>query len=120
MLIIRRIVVHLHDRQKITVFLPFNSPANFGGHVLYLSNHSASWRGAIAVGHPLIQIIGGHRHSHFGCRIERTFKLFLPPTKPLLLLNVTHLSLVALIVQLHERGHTHTPNNNTCQFAITT
>ena len=31
MLIIHRIVGHLHDRQKVTVFPPFNSPAKYGG-----------------------------------------------------------------------------------------
>ena len=73
MLIIRRIVVHLQDGQKITVILPFNSPTKYEVHVLYVPNHSASWRGAIAAAHPLIQFSGGHWHSHFGCRIDRTF-----------------------------------------------
>ena len=53
MLIICRIVVHLHDRQKTTVILPFNSSAKYGGSRDLATNYGPACWGAVAATLPL-------------------------------------------------------------------
>ena len=109
MLIIRRIVEHLHDRQRATVIPPFISPIIFRGSRVQLANHSASCQGVSPEGHP--PFTKQWRGTPLASRLQDgTQLLFFPPTHPTpfsLTISVTLVQLLSLFTYTSGGPPTH-------------